>query len=76
MIDLPGSALDPEKLQGCLLPLQSYVLSPGYFHESLLSQTLDNMRGAFESAEVIFVATVFRLWDIFCGPEFELFLSI
>ena len=60
--DLSGSKLNMAKFQECLHLVQSYVLSPGYEHQSFFTEpTLEAVREAIRNAGVSFVAPNFDL---------------
>ena len=63
-LELKGCAIDPKVFHDCLLLVQSYVLCPGYAHQSFFTiPTLDTVRGAIAGAE-------------FCDCRFRLMVQI
>ena len=75
-IDFSGSVISPTDFRSCMELVQSYVLSPGYSHQSFFTDsTLDAVRAAISDAGVSFVAPGFSLWNDFCGSGYDAFLS-
>ena len=75
-IDLSGSVISPTDFRSCMELVQSYVLSPGYSHQSFFTDsTLDAVRAAIGDAGISFVAPGFSLWNDFCGSGYDAFLS-
>ena len=75
-IDLSGSVISPTDFRRCMELVQSYVLSPGYSHQSFFTDsTLDAVRAAISDAGISFVAPGFSLWNDFCGSGYDVFLS-
>ena len=66
--DLSGSKLSIAKFQECLHLVQSYMLSPGYEHQSFFTEpTMEAVQDAISNAGVFYVAPNFDLWADFCG---------
>ena len=75
-ISLSGSSLREDAVQNCVRLIQSYVLSPGYIHQSFFTgQTLNAVRFAVDEAGVFFVCGEINLWKDFDGPSYDLFVS-
>ena len=75
-IDLSGSVISPTDFRSCMELVQSYVLSPGYSHQSFFTDsTLDAVRAAIGDAGISFVAPGFSLWNEICGSGYDAFLS-
>ena len=74
--DLSGSKLSIAKFQECLHLVQSYVLSPGYEHQSFFTEpTMEAVQDAISNAGVFYVAPNFDLWADFCGGSVSDFIS-
>ena len=74
--DLSGSKLSMAKFQECLRLVQSYVLSPGYEHQSFFTEpTMEAVHDAISNAGVFYVAPNFDLWADFCGGSVSEFIS-
>ena len=74
--DLSGSKLSVAKFQECLRLVQSYVLSPGYEHQSFFTEpTMKAVQDAINNAGVFYVAPNFDLWADFCGGSVSDFIS-
>ena len=75
-MDLGDSAIVTKNFHDYLLLVQSYVLSPGYPHQSFFTiPTLDAVWEAIANSGPFFVTPGFILWTEFCAASYDFFVQ-